>query len=207
VVSFSRSITPGESLKVEGADDQELMRRFQERGDPAAFEVVFHRNKLGLFRFLLRLSGNPTVAEEVSQQAWMRVIELAKEGRYRPVASFRTTLYSLARNRWVDEYVRRHEATHATQLDDPEVAVEELGGMETDLTELFARRESELAVREALAALPPEQREVVALWMQGFELVEVARITGARWHTVLSRKRYALEKLRRALAPLAKEAR
>jgi len=207
MVSFSRSVTHGESLKVEGADDQELMRRFQERGDPAAFEVVFQRHKLGLFRFLIRLSGSPTVAEEVSQQAWMRVIELAKEGRYRPVASFRTTLYCLARNRWVDEYVRKREATLATPLDDPEVAVEELQAMDTDLAELVARRESEAAVTEALAALPSEQREVVALWMQGFELVDVARITGARWHTVVSRKRYALEKLRRVLGPPAREAR
>lgn len=194
-------------MKVEGADDHELMRRFQERGDSAAFEVVFQRHKLGLFRFLIRLSGSPNVAEEVSQQAWLQVVELARGGRYRPVASFRTTLYCLARNRWVDEYVRKHEATHATWLDDPEAAVDELEAADSDLTELFARRESEAAVSEAVAGLPSEQREVIALWMQGFDLVEVARITGVRWHTVVSRKRYALEKLRRAFGPAARKAR
>jgi len=207
VVLFLRSVTPGESLKVEGADDHELMRRFQERGDPAAFEVVFQRHKIGLFRYLIRLSGSPSVAEEVSQQTWLQVVELAREGRYRAAASFRTTLFCLARNRWVDEHVRKHEVTHATPLDDPEAGVEELEAADTDLTELLARRESEAAVSEALAALPSEQREVIALWMQGFELVDVARITGARWHTVVSRKRYALEKLRRVLGPPAREAR
>jgi len=194
-------------LKSEGADDRELMRRFQERGDPAAFEAVFQRHKLGLFRFLIRLSGSATVAEEVSQQTWLEVVELAREGRYRPAASFGTTLYCLARNRWMDDYVRRHEATRTTPLDDPEAAVEELPATDTDPNELLARRESEAAVTEALASLPSEQREVIALWMQGFELVEVARITGAPWHTVVSRKRYALDKLRRTLGLATREAR
>jgi DNA-directed RNA polymerase specialized sigma24 family protein len=53
----------------------------------------------------------------------------------------------------------------------------------------------------ALRDLPPEQREVVVLWMQGLELVEVARITGDSWHTIVSRKRYALAKLKRLLDP------
>lgn len=194
-------------MKVQVADDQELMRRFQERGDPAAFEVVFQRHRSGLFRFLLRLSGSASVAEEVSQQTWLQIVELAREGRYRPTATFRTTLYCLARNRWVDDYVRRHEATHVTPLDDPEAGLEELQAMDADVTEILARKESEASVTEALATLPSEQREVIVLWMQGFELVEVARITGSRWHTVVSRKRYAMEKLRRALGRETREAR
>jgi RNA polymerase sigma-70 factor (ECF subfamily) len=187
-------------LKVEGPDDRELMRRFQERGDPGAFETLFHRHRTGLFRFLVRLSGNPTVAEEVSQQTWLQLIELAEQRRYRPRASFRTALYSLARNRWVDDHLRRKEATHAVPLDDPRAAIEELPAQDDDLGEALIRKQNEVAVSEAVAALPSDQREVVALWMQGFELVDVARITGARWHTVVSRKRYALEKLRRTLA-------
>ena len=43
-----------------------------------------------------------------------------------------------------------------------------------------------------MRALPVEQYEVIALWMQGFSLTEVAEITGAPWHTVVSRKTYAL---------------
>lgn len=187
-------------MTVEGSDDRELMTRFQERGDPAAFEALFHRHRTGLFRFLVRLSGNPTVAEEVSQQTWLQLIELAERRRYRPTASFRTALYSLARNRWVDDHLRRKEATRSLPLDDPRAAIDQLPAEDRDLGEALIQQQDAVAVSEALASLPSEQREVVALWMQGFELVDVARITGARWHTVVSRKRYALEKLRRTLA-------
>jgi RNA polymerase sigma-70 factor, ECF subfamily len=185
---------------VEGPDDRELMGRFQERRDVAAFEALFLRHRTGLFRFLVRLSGNPTVAEEVSQQAWLRLIELADQRRYRPRSSFRTALYSLARNRWVDDCLRRREATRSMSLDDPEAGIEHLAAPDDDLGDALGQREMEMEATEALASLPSLQREVLALWMQGFELVEVARVTGARWHTVVSRKRYALEKLRRTLA-------
>jgi len=177
----------------------------QERGDAAGFEMIFHRHKGGLYRFLLQLSGNATVAEEVSQQTWLKLIELAEQGRYKPTASFRTMLYTLARNRWMDEHVRRREAVRSVPMDEAQEELAEIPTGGPEVGDLLARRESEAALAEAMAMLPPEQREVVALWMQGFQLVEVARITGARWHTVVNRKRYALEKLRRHLAPMLQE--
>lgn len=174
------------------------MRRFQERGDAAAFESLFRRHKAGLHQFLLRLSGSATAAEEVSQQTWLKVVELAEQRRYRPAAPFRAALFSMARNHYFDEYVRRHGATRSIPLEDAEVG--ELPDGDDDAGELVERLERQAAVEQALGALPPAQAEVMALWMQGFELGEVARITGAPWHTVVSRKRYALAKLRRALA-------
>ncbi len=202
----TRDAVPGDQVNrpgwiVQGTepDDWELMRRFQDRGDDVAFESLFRRHREGLYQFLLRLSRSPTVAEEVSQQTWLKLVELAGQGRYRAAAPFRTALFSMARNRFLDEHVRRHEATRSIPIDDPDVGELPDGG--ADIGVFLERLESQAAVEQALGALPRAQAEVVALWMQGFELVEVARITGAPWHTVVSRKRYALEKLRRALAP------
>jgi len=178
------------------------MTSFQESGDAAAFEALFHRHKGGLYRFLLRLSGNPAVAEEVSQQTWLKMIELAEQGRYEPVAQFRTLLYALARNRWMDDHVRRHEPSRTMPLDEARAEVLEMPSGDPDAADLLVLREGEAALAQALTALPPEQLEVVALWMQGFRLVDVARITGAGWHTVVSRKRYALARLRQQLLPL-----
>ena len=183
-------------------DDHALMISFQERGDSDAFEEIFRRHKGGLHGFLLQLSGDAAVAEEVSQQTWLKLIELAEGRRYRPSAAFRTLLYTMARNRWLDEHVRK---ARALPMDEVEAEVLELPLDAPDVGELLSRRQGEARLSRALSSLPAEQREVVALWMQGFALVEVAEITGARWHTVVSRKRYALEKLRQALLPAAQE--
>jgi RNA polymerase sigma-70 factor (ECF subfamily) len=67
-------------------------------------------------------------------------------------------------------------------------------------------REAELALAQALAELPDEQREVVIMriW-SGMTLEEAAAATGAGLHTVASRYRYALEKLRQHMQPYQKE--
>lgn len=188
-------------------DDKSLMLRFQEEGDLRAFETLFARNKDALFRFVMRLSGNETVAEDVSQQAWLRVIELAETGGFNASSSatFQTFLLTMARNRYVDEYVRRHESVRTESL--AEHDVEHLG--ETDETEelidLLDREHTRSRVHAALLELPFEQREVLALWVQGLELRDIARMTGASWHTVVSRKKYALRKLASLLKGAAQE--
>jgi RNA polymerase sigma-70 factor, ECF subfamily len=181
------------------SDDQTLMLRFQEQGDVRAFEELFARHKTGLYRFVLKLSLNTAAAEDISQHTWMRVIEVAEAGRYQanPGATFRTYLYTLARNRYFDEYRRDHEVTRADPVDASEQNLRDEHAETPE--ELYARQQDSARLDRALRDLPPEQREVVVLWMQGLELVDVARITGDSWHTVVSRKRYALAKLKRAL--------
>lgn len=182
-----------------GSDDQTLMLRFQEQGDVRAFEELFARHKTGLYRFVLKLSLNTAAAEDISQHTWMRLIEVAEAGRYQanPGATFRTYLYTLARNRYFDEYRRDHEVARADPADASEQNVRDEHAQTPE--ELYARQQDSARLDRALRDLPPDQREVVVLWMQGLELVDVARITGDSWHTVVSRKRYALAKLRRAL--------
>jgi RNA polymerase sigma-70 factor (ECF subfamily) len=181
------------------SDDQTLMLRFQEQGDVRAFEQLFARHKNGLYRFVLKLSLNTAVAEDVSQHTWMRLIEVAEAGRYQASASasFLTYLFTLARNKYFDEYRRSHEVARADALDSIE---QELRDEHAETPEQsYTRQQDSHRVDLALRDLPPDQREVVVLWMQGLELVDVARITGASWHTVVSRKRYALAKLKQAL--------
>jgi RNA polymerase sigma-70 factor (ECF subfamily) len=184
----------------QASDDQALMLRFQDEGDVRAFEELFARHRDGLYRFVLKLSLNPAAAEDISQHTWMRLIEVAEAGRYfaSANASFRTYLYTVARNRYFDEYTRHHEVTHSESLDANGLDFPDEDSETPE--QVCARLQSHERVGQALRDLPPDQREVVVLWMQGLELVDVARITGASWHTVVSRKRYALAKLKRSLS-------
>src|SRR6266702_1148324 len=55
------------------ASDEELMLRYG-RGDARAFELLYRRHRLPLYRFLLRQVGNAATAEELFQDLWMRVV-------------------------------------------------------------------------------------------------------------------------------------
>jgi RNA polymerase sigma-70 factor, ECF subfamily len=189
------------------ADDAELMLAFQVERDYGAFEALFHRHKDMLLRFLARLSGNPAIAEDVSQQTWLKVIDVARRGAYtrRPDVAFRTWLCTLARNHFVDEFQRKFVVSRADPLPDD---FDNLPDSGADPLEALDRREMARRVDAALRQLPFEQREVIALWAADVGIDAIAAMVGAPRDTILSRRKYALAKLRLALAaPSAEESR
>ena len=184
-------------------DDVALMLRFQKEGDFQAFEALFRRHKDGLVRFILQLSGSRVIAEDVSQQIWLKIIEVAERGAYQAKAGFRTYLYTLGRNRYFDDYHRKHEETRTSSLDDSSdglAAIVDRGAAEPQ--ENIRTQQISGALDRAMQELPPEQREVIGLWSMGFELQMVADIVGAPRNTVISRKKYAIKKLKSALEEL-----
>jgi RNA polymerase sigma-70 factor (ECF subfamily) len=181
------------------ADDAELMLAFQTERDYGAFEALFYRHKDMLLRFLARLSGNIAIAEDVSQQTWLKVIDVARRGAYarRPDVAFRTWLCTLARNHFVDEFQRKFAVARTQPLPDD---LENLPADLEDPLDGLDRCEQAKRVDAALRQLPFEQREVIALWAADVGLDTIAAMIGAPRDTILSRRKYALAKLRRALA-------
>lgn len=183
-----------------GTDDAVLMTRFQRLGDLAAFEELYERHKKALLAFACRISGDRTVAEDVSQQTWLKVIDGARTGAFaaHAGAAFRTWLCTLARNHYIDQYQRKAAAVRNVELPDelPEAATDTA----PDPLEALAREELATRLDAALRRLPFEQREVIALWAAGMEIEAMQSLIGAPRDTILSRKKYALAKLRAALA-------
>lgn len=173
------------------------MLRFQDDGDYAAFEELFRRHKDAFVSFLWHLAGDEARAEEISQAAWLKLIELARGRRYRPSsrASFRTYLFTLGRNYYIDQYLRRHEVTRTESLEAREHCLAVPAGGDPADDALAAQLAEH--IDQALRTLPFEQREVIALWAVDVSIDDMVRIIGAPRETILSRKRYSLKKLRR----------
>jgi RNA polymerase sigma-70 factor (ECF subfamily) len=190
----------------EHATDESLMVRYQ-RGDRQAFTILVRRHQSALFNFAVRLIGAPPVAEEVVQEAFVRVVQSAADFKHE--ARFTTWIYTIVRNLCTDHLrkraLRRHpsldEAGRSSDGGDgPSL------GERTEDPKASVEREAtgrELAVKIALAVegLPDEQREVFLL-REGSNLPfkEIAEITGVPENTVKSRMRYALERLQQALS-------
>jgi RNA polymerase sigma-70 factor (ECF subfamily) len=180
-------------------DSKRIMLEFQRSGDRDACRRLFLMHRDPLWRFLLRLSGSEADANDLSQRVWLRIIETAERKGYRPVenASFQTYLFTIARNLVIDEgrslrarALRVDESTLESMADATMVPMEEF-------VQITATARD---VRQALLKLPLEQREVLAMWGEGLGLSEIATIVGVPRNTVIGRKRYGLEKLRKLLA-------
>jgi RNA polymerase sigma-70 factor (ECF subfamily) len=183
--------------------DESLMLRYQQ-GETRAFEVLVQRHRRPIFNFVLRYVRDPAAAEDLTQDCFLRVVRSAEA--YVREAKFTTWLYTIARNLCVDRS-RRQKHRNMASLDAPldgEGSGSRIDRVASDGpavdrqaigTELKAR------MAAAIEALPDEQREIFLLReVSDLQFNEIAEIVGVPENTVKSRMRYALEKLREALA-------
>lgn len=186
------------------AADAELMLRYRD-GDLHAFELLYARYKGPLYRYLQRQCRDVEAAGDLFQEVWGKVI--GSRERYEVKAQFNTWLFRIAHNCAID-YFRRSSRQHSARMDDIEELHDELPGSAVEQPEVAATSgEIRTSFRRALAALPPEQRDVFLLYEEaGLTLEEIGRITGVAMETAKSRLRYALGKLRTALEMHAPQA-
>ena len=180
-------------------DDGDLMLRYA-RGDLRAFETLYRRHRSALYRYLARHTRNTETANDLFQEVWSKVI-VSRE-RYEPRAQFRTFLYRIAHNCFIDYCRRSSIRNESSGTEDGWESA--LPGSEQDRPDTRAEQAQITArYRAALSALPPEQRDVFLLYESGLSLDEIATISAVGMETAKSRLRYAVAKLRANLAPLA----
>jgi len=123
-------------------------------GDEDAFTALYRRRQAPVYRFALQMTGNVVIAEDVTQEVFMALLEHAR--RFDPqrgtVASF---LYGIARNL----VLRRLERDRGTESD---AEIADFAGDDDVLGDL-TRQETVEQVRRAVLSLPPVYREVVVL--------------------------------------------
>jgi len=176
--------------------DEELMLAYA-RGDARAFDLLYARTRLMLYRFVLRSINDRGLADDIFQETWSRAV--AARERYRVEAKFSTWLLQIAHNLIVDSFRRSRPQADGDETDEilRTLDAPEHERPEQTLSEFEQRRRLQLA----LETLPDDQREAFVLRMEsGLGLAEIAQITSAGQETVKSRLRYAFAKIREKLA-------
>src|SRR6188768_3325337 len=97
------------------ATDEMLMVRYQ-RGERKAFVELVRRHNRPIYNFVLRQLRVPAVAEDVTQDVFMRLVQNAAEFKHE--ARFSTWLYAIARNLCIDQLRRMQHRRHPS-LDQP----------------------------------------------------------------------------------------
>jgi RNA polymerase sigma-70 factor (ECF subfamily) len=149
--------------------DEELMSDAA-RGDLFAFEQLVRRHQASVWNTAFRLLGNANDAEDVAQEAFLRILRAAS--RYRPTAAFRTYLYRIVTRLCRDH---RRKAT-LPSCPNPDTEPDR----EPTAESCAVAREERRAVREALASLPARQKEAVVLrYYERLSYDEIGAIIGA----------------------------
>lgn len=184
----------------DGAAEAELLLRAG-RGDEAAFLLLYERHRTPVFRFACRMLGSAEQAEDVTQECFLSILRRPEAFRAER-ASLRTYLCAIARHLSLKQLRKRGQET---VMDDPseEASGGTLAAGGRDPLSAAIEAEAAEAVRTAVEALPPLQREAVVLFeYQDMSLADVAAVCDTDVGTVKSRLHRARERLRRTLAPL-----
>jgi RNA polymerase sigma factor (sigma-70 family) len=176
-----------------GAAADALMARYC-AGDAAAFEALYARYRGPVYRFFRRQMPAAD-ADECHQEVWLKVINARHA--YAAAGAFRPWLFTIAHHALTDRHRRqlKHDAR------DPNAEPDECPAPDADPAGSTERARTAAALYQAIGALPVAQREALLLRESvGLSTAEIARITGTSEEGVKSRLRYAMQKLRTALA-------
>ncbi len=185
--------------------DLELMLRVR-RGDADSFEELLRRYRLPLVSYFLRMLRDRALAEDLAQEVFLRVYK-ARE-RYQPEARFTTWLYRIATNLALN-------ALRDRKPEEPQAPEEEPDGERTrerfidpqpTVEQQLIMSDRERLIRQAVEALPPNQRAAVILHKyQDVDYRQIANILRVSESAVKSLLFRAYETLRVRLEPLLRE--
>ena len=174
-------------------DEKTALRRAQ-KGDQAAFAWLVEAYQGPVYRLALRMGLRPEDAEEAAQNAFLAAWRGLPS--FRGEAKFSTWLYRLASNAAVD--ILRREKKYENQWDIEDLQRPDAAPSPQEQVE---RQDTQQAVRQAMASLPPEFRQVLVLrYLQEMSYQEIAQALALPEGTVKSRINRAKGQLKALLA-------
>jgi RNA polymerase sigma-70 factor, ECF subfamily len=182
--------------------DAELMLRVKD-GDAASFDTLLVKHRASVVHFLYRMIQEPAAAEELAQEAFLRVYR--SRSSYEATAKFTTWLYRIATHlalNWLRD--SRHERGQQRLDDGPaEAPGRQLSDRQPSAEQKLLREARLKEVRGAIAGLPEKQRAAVLMHKYDeMEYTQIARALGCSESAVKSLLFRAYETLRARLAHL-----
>jgi RNA polymerase sigma-70 factor (ECF subfamily) len=167
-------------------------------GDVESLARLVERYQHRLYRYLLRLVSQPSIAEDLFQQTWLRVLERIQF--YDPKRSFEGWLFAVAHNLAIDHLRRRKPESLDEPLPSGETPSDLARSNSPGALDLVLSKEKARYVAEAVSGLPVAFREVLTLrFEEEMKLEEIATVLALPMGTVKTRLHRALKALRLVL--------
>lgn len=178
--------------------DAELISLYMS-GDNAGIEQLVSRYKDKIYTAVYVLVKDQYLAEDIFQETFLKIIRTMKGGRYAEQGKFLPWALRVAHNLCMDHFRRVKQQIPVTTEDGREI-LDLLPLAHSNGGERLEERQTHQSVRDLVASLPEEQREVVTLRIYGeLSFKEIADLTQVSINTALGRMRYGLINLRKKI--------
>jgi len=169
-------------------------------GDEGAMNILVGRYLKPIYSFAYRLTGNAEEAEDIAQEAFVKVWKNLK--KYKPEQSFGAWLYGITRNTAIDWMRKKKHVPFSEfeRIDGSNALFDTLADAGPTPDETAITSEEGASVAVAARTLTPDQQTVISLhYGQGFTFAEIGRLLSKSLNTVKSQNLRALVALRRLL--------
>lgn len=178
--------------------DSQLIDSFLS-GDQKSFEALVRKYQGRVYSAALLVVKDKYVAEDILQDSFIRFFKKLQAGEYKEIGKLLPYLLRVANNLAIDHVRRAKLLPRITTSDGTDVFLLLNVKGDSALRDLEKKEMQEL-LKDAIAQLPPDQREVILLrYFAGMSFKEIADITGLNFNTALGRMRYAVRSLRKQL--------
>jgi len=186
-------------LKLQQRSDQDLVKRFIQ-GDQASIEVLINRHKNKVFTYIILIVKNQSLAEDIFQDTFIKVIKSLQEGKYKDNGKFVSWVIRIAHNLTIDHF-RKEKQINTYSNEDYEADIFNSRKLsENTVEDIMVESQIIKEVRLLIDELPEDQKQVILLrHYGGLSFKEIADQTDVSINTALGRMRYALINLRKLI--------
>ena len=178
--------------------DQQLIHLYLD-GDSDAISSLVIRYKDKIFTSIYLLVKDKYLAEDIFQDAFIKVIDTINGGRYKDEGKFLPWVMRIAHNLCVDHFRKVKRSPSIKTSDDRDI-FEVLNFSESGIDEKIMQSQSHERVRKMLDMLPEDQKEVIIMrHFADLSFKEIAKLTDCSINTALGRMRYGLINLRKMM--------
>ena len=180
--------------------DKELIGNYI-RGDHNSFEKLIQRHQNRIFAYILMITKNKELADDIFQDTFIKVIKTMKAGSYNEEGKFLQWVMRIAHNLIIDHFRKSNRIPVIDNSKNENFSIfDTLTIKDKSVEEQMITDQIHKDVRNLIELLPDEQREV--LYMRHYaemSFKDIADVTNVSINTALGRMRYALINLRKLI--------
>lgn len=182
--------------------DSLLIQEYQ-NGNELALERLIKRNQSDLFNFIFYKVLNESLANDIFQDTFMKIIIKLKKGEYKDEGKFVLWAKRIAHNLIIDHYrlLSKHKKVSETSYSDEEFSIfDHISEPTENIEDYLISLQINEDLMKMIQLLPDNQKEVVKLrFFDGLSFKEIAEHTDCSINTTLGRVRYAVMNLRKIM--------
>lgn len=179
--------------------DSFLVKRFIE-GDEKSLEVLIEKNKHKIFGFIFSKVQNKSVADDLFQDTFIKVIRNLKQGKYNEEGKFLPWVMRISHNLVIDYFRKNKRMPKFNRTDEFDI-FDVLSDDSLNMESQMVKKQLYAQVLNVIDDLPIDQKDVLIMRIYNdLSFKEISENTGVSINTVLGRMRYALINLRKIIA-------